>query len=84
MQKTPIVYCCELDERRSPGELVPPMSFLSIYGGAGDIPAVRRALAESIAEDCPSFTMRLTSFSVVETLRKDPEINRMLVELLGY
>jgi serine/threonine-protein kinase len=74
----------ELEERRSRGEFVPAMSFLNIYAGARDVPAVRRALAESIAERCPVFNMSLTSFPVVETLRDDPEINRMLVELLGY
>jgi tetratricopeptide (TPR) repeat protein len=74
----------ELEERRSRGEFVPAMSFLSIYAGARDIPTVRRALAESIAESCPAFNMSLTSLSFVETLRNDPEINRMLVEFLGY
>ncbi|HEY1493918.1 MAG TPA: hypothetical protein VGF49_05215, partial [Candidatus Solibacter sp.] len=74
----------ELEERRSRGEFVPAMSFLSIYAGARDIPTVRRALAESIAESCPAFNMSLTSLSFVETLRHDPEINRMLVEFLGY
>jgi tetratricopeptide (TPR) repeat protein len=74
----------ELEERRSRGEFVSAMAFLSIYAGAGDIPAIRRALAESIAEECPAFTMSLTSFRVVGTFRSDPEINRMLVEVLGY
>jgi len=60
------------------------MSFLNIFVGAGDIPAVRRALSESIAEPCPAFTMRLTSLYCMTSIRCDPEINRMLVELLGY
>jgi serine/threonine-protein kinase len=74
----------ELEERRSRGEYVSALSFLGIYGAAGDIPAARRALAEAIAETCPAFGVSLTCFSVAGTLRKDPEINRMLVDLLGY
>jgi eukaryotic-like serine/threonine-protein kinase len=74
----------ELEERRSRGEFVPSMSFLNIFAGAGDIPAARRALSESIAESCPAFTMSITSLSFIKTIRTDPEINRMLVELLGY
>jgi serine/threonine-protein kinase len=74
----------ELEERRSRGEYVTAMSFLSIYAGAGDIPGVRRVLAEAIEEFCPAFTMCIICFSVVGSLRNDPEIHRMLVELLGY
>ena len=74
----------ELEERRSRGEYISSMSFLNIFVGAVDISAVRRALSESIAERCPAFTMRLTSLSCITGIRTDPEINRMLVELLGY
>jgi hypothetical protein len=73
----------ELEERRSRGEFVPAMSFLNIHSGSGNMPAVRRALADSIAESCPAFTMRITSTSL-DTFRTDPEINQMLTELLGY
>jgi hypothetical protein len=74
----------ELEERRSRGEFVPAISFLSIESGRGDIPAIRRVLAESIAEDSPAFTVSLISFFLLQTFRDDPEINRLLVELLGY
>jgi tetratricopeptide (TPR) repeat protein len=74
----------ELEERRSRGEYISSMTFLNIFVGAGDIPAVRRALSEAIAEPCPAFTMRLTSLSYMTAIRKDPEINHMLVEWLGY
>ena len=74
----------ELEERRGRGEFVPALSFLSIHAGTGDVAAVRRALAESIVEDCPIFTMSLTSFFIVKTMRHDPEIDRMLVALLGH
>ena len=60
------------------------MSFLNIFVGGGDLPAVRRALSESIGEPCPAFTMRLTSLYCMTSIRCDPEINRMLVEFLGY
>lgn len=74
----------ELEERRSRGEYVSSMSFLNIYAGASDIPAVRRTLSESIAEPCPAFTMCLTNFAAVKAVRSDPEINDMIVEWLGY
>ncbi len=74
----------ELEERRSRGEYISSMSFLNIFVGGGDLPAVRRALSESIGEPCPAFTMRLTSLHSVAAIRTDPEINRMLVEFLGY
>ena len=73
----------ELEERRSRGEYVSAMCFMNIHAGRGDIPAFRRSLSEAIAESCPAFTMRLTSFSM-DSFRTDPEINRMLFELLGY
>jgi tetratricopeptide (TPR) repeat protein len=78
----------ELEERRSRGEFVPAQAFLGIYVGAGDVAAVRRALSASIAESCPAFSVSLiisfASLSFMSALRADPEINRMLVELLGY
>jgi len=74
----------ELEERRSRGEFVPAFAFLSVFAGASDITAVRRSLFESIAESSPAFTMSLTSFSFMKSLRTDPEINRMMVELIGY
>ena len=73
----------ELDDRRSRGEFVPAMCLLSIHAGRGDIPAIRRYLSDAIAESCPAFTVRLTSYPM-DRFRTDPEINRMLLELLGY
>lgn len=74
----------ELEERRSRGEYVSAMSFFNIFAGARDIPAARRTLSESIAEPCPAFTVCLTSFASIKSIRSDPEINRMLLEWLGY
>ena len=73
----------ELEERRCRGEYVSALSFLSIHAGKGDIPAIRSCLSEAIAESSPAFTMRLTCVSM-DSFRTDPEINRMLTELLGY
>ncbi len=74
----------ELEERRARGEFVPAAYLLNTYGATGDIAAIRRTLAEAIAETTPVFIMRLDSFNFVEPFRSDPEINRMLVELHGY
>jgi serine/threonine protein kinase/Tfp pilus assembly protein PilF len=74
----------ELEERRARGEFIPAAYFLNIYAATGDIPAIRRTLAEAIAQTTAVFTMRVDSYSFVEPFRSDTEINRMLVELLGY
>jgi len=73
----------ELEERRARGEYVSALSFLNIYAGKKEIPAIRRCLAEAIAEPSPAFTLRLTTYTI-EDFRADPEINRMLTEILGY
>ena len=74
----------ELEERRARGEFIPAAYLLNIYAATGDIAAIRRTLAEAIAETTPVFIMRLDSFNFVDPFRSDPEINRMLVELHGY
>ncbi len=74
----------ELEERRARGEFIPAAYLLNIYAATGDIAAIRRTLAEAIAEATPVFIMRLDSFNFVDPFRSDPEINRMLVELHGY
>ncbi len=74
----------ELEERRSRGEFVPAAYLLNIYAATGEIPAMRRFLSQAIAESFPAFTIHLISLSVLAPHRSDPEINRMLVELLGY
>jgi serine/threonine protein kinase len=73
----------ELEERRSRGEFVPALTLLSIYAGSGDVPSIRQALDQSIAESCPVFTICLTS-PFLSTFRTDPEINTKLTNLLGY
>jgi len=72
----------ELEERRSRGEYVSATCFLSIHATQGNVPAIRRCLADAITEACSAFTMRLTNHSM-DSFRTDPEINRMLTELLG-
>ena len=75
---------CELEERSSRGEFVPAFAPLTIYVDLGDIPAVRQALSQAIAESTPAFDLALTSALSLDQFRNDPEINRMLVEMFGY
>jgi serine/threonine protein kinase/tetratricopeptide (TPR) repeat protein len=74
----------ELEERASRGEFVPAFTLLDIYTSLRDIPAIRRTLSLALAESTPAFDLSLTSPGLLEEFRGDPEINRMLVELLGY
>ncbi len=74
----------ELEERNSRGEYVPAFSKLTIYVDLDDIPAVRQALSQAIAESTPAFDLALTSALSMDKFRQDPEINRMLVQIFGY
>jgi serine/threonine-protein kinase len=74
----------ELEERRSRGEYIPAMASLAIYAGGEDVAEVRRMLAKSIVDFDSAFTIHLTSLTCLGSFRTDPEINRMLVELMGY
>jgi TolB-like protein/Flp pilus assembly protein TadD len=74
----------ELEERRSRGEYVPAFAPLSIYVGLGDIPAMRRTLAETLAESTPPLSVTIISGRFLEAYRGDPEIDRMLFELYGW
>jgi serine/threonine-protein kinase len=73
----------ELEDRGVRGEFVPASSRLAIYAGLGDIPAMRRELAQALAEATPAFSLGITS-GFVDEFRTDPDINRMLVEIFGY
>jgi tetratricopeptide (TPR) repeat protein len=74
----------ELEDRASRGEFVPASSSLAIYTGLGDVPAIRRTLAQTVAEFAPAFGLRITSAAFVDEFRSDPEVNRMLVQIFGY
>jgi serine/threonine protein kinase len=73
----------ELEERRGRGEFVPAWSLLSIYAGTRDVAKIREALSEAIAESSAAFTIYLICYSTLSDFCTDPEINSMLVELLG-
>jgi serine/threonine protein kinase/Flp pilus assembly protein TadD len=74
----------ELAERASRGEYVPELASLFIYVGLGDVPAVRRSLAKAIKESLPALALKLTCGELLQSLRSDSEINRMLSEHYGW
>jgi hypothetical protein len=74
----------ELEDRGSRGEYVAAFAPLAIYIGAGDVPAIRRALAKAIAEAAPPVTLRVTCGQFLQEYRSDPEIERLLFELYGW
>ena len=74
----------ELADRASRGEYVPALASLFIYVGLGDVPAVRRSLAKAIEESLPALAIKLTCGELLQSLRSDPEINRMLSQQYGW
>jgi serine/threonine protein kinase len=74
----------ELIDRASRGEYVPALASLFIYVGLGDVQGVRRTLAKAIAESLPALAVKLTCGELLQPLRSDPEINRMLSEQYGW
>jgi hypothetical protein len=74
----------ELEDRGSRGEYIPAFVSLSIHVGLGDVPAMRKALAATVAEGTPPLTLRANSGGrFLDEFRSDPEINRLLLELYG-
>ena len=74
----------ELADRASRGEYVPALASLFIYVGLGDVPAVRRSLVKAIEESLPALAIKLTCGELLQSLRSDPEINRMLSQQYGW
>jgi serine/threonine-protein kinase len=74
----------ELEERKDRGEYVPAFASLHIHAGLRDIPAVRAWLGKAIAESTAPFSLGITSGCFLGEFRSDPEINAMLVKVLGY
>jgi serine/threonine protein kinase/tetratricopeptide (TPR) repeat protein len=74
----------ELDDRAGRGEYVAAFVRLAIHVGLGDLPAIRQALAATMAEGTAPFTMRVTSGPFLEAYRHDPEIDRLLLERYGW
>ena len=71
----------ELEDRSTRGEYVPTRALLHIYVGQGDLPAIRRALSDALAEGLPPSVFRTTSSPFLEAYRSDPEIDRLLSKL---
>jgi hypothetical protein len=74
----------ESEDRASRGEYVPATTLLAIYIGQRDVPRVREALSKGLAEGAPRLTIRLFGGSVLESLRTDPEIDRLHIELFVW
>ena len=74
----------ELEDRGSRGEYIPAFAPLTILTGLGDLPAIRQALAATVAETTPPLSLRASAGHFLDEFRSDPEINRLLVELYGY
>jgi serine/threonine protein kinase/Tfp pilus assembly protein PilF len=71
----------ELEDRAGRGEYVPALTRLLIHVGRRDVPAIRTALAQALAEPTAPPPIRATTGDLLEELRSDPEIDRLLREL---
>jgi tetratricopeptide (TPR) repeat protein len=74
----------ELEERSLGGEYVPAFAPLAINVGLGDVPAIRRWLAASLAESTPPLSIGATSGVFLDEFRSDPEIGRLFDQLFHY
>jgi serine/threonine-protein kinase len=73
---------CELEDRGSRGEYIPPFARLAIHVGQGDVATIRRMLSETLEESTGPASLILSG-PFLEAFRSDPEIHRMLVERYG-
>ncbi len=71
----------ELEDRAGHGEYVPAFTRLLIHVGRRDVPAIRTALAQALEEPAAPPPIRATTGDLLEELRSDPEIDRLLKEL---
>ena len=72
----------ELEDRVTRGEYVPAFAFLEIYTGLNDLPSMRRMLAKSLEESAPALTLACTITQFRDSVRNDPEIQRLLRRIL--
>jgi serine/threonine protein kinase/Tfp pilus assembly protein PilF len=71
----------ELDERQARGEYVVPAARLSVHLGLNDEAEVRSALAACVDGGAAPFSVLATNRWLLDTLRGDPEIDRLLDRL---
>jgi len=74
----------ELEDRASRGEYVPATARFHIYVFKKDVRGVRETLSMANADDTPAWTIRSLGGAALESLRTDPEIDRLHIELLGW
>jgi tetratricopeptide (TPR) repeat protein len=75
----------ELEDRGSRGEYVPAFALLTILIGLGDVAMIRRGLAAAMAEPTPPLSLRANGGGLLlDELRTDSKIDRLLFELYGY
>jgi hypothetical protein len=63
---------------------VPAIALFTIYLGQHDVRGVRTTLSKAQVEGTPPTMIRSFGGSVLESLRTDPEIDRLHVELFGW
>jgi len=74
----------ELEDRANRGEYVPAIALFTIYLGQHDVRGVRTTLSKAQVDGTPPTLIRSVGGSVLESLRTDPEIDRLHVELFGW
>jgi TolB-like protein len=73
----------ELEDRARHGECVPAYAFLVYWLGQRNVRGVREALSKMQTDGAAPIFIRVSG-SALESLRTDPEIDRLHVELLGW
>ena len=74
----------ELEDRGSRGEYLPTFARLTVNVGLGDLPGIRGALANAVAEPTPPVSVRVICGRFLEAFRSDAEIDRLHHKLYGW
>ena len=74
----------ELEDRGSRGEYIPTFAPLTVNVGLRDLPGIREALANAVAEPTSPFSVRVMCGRFLEAFRSDAEIDRLHHELYGW
>jgi len=73
----------EMEDRRAQGEYVPAFALFNAHLGLEDLPEMRAALAQAIAERAAPLSLSMCGGEWFDQFRSDPEIDRLRRELYG-
>lgn len=74
----------EMEQRKAQGEYVPAFALFNAHLGLENLPGMRAALAQAIAERAAPLSLSMCGGEWFEKFRTDPEIDRLHREVYGW